>query len=213
MVIIVLVCLVTISAASATDVASSDKISDCDMQELILEEALSEDVSSTDDNDELVLEDSSSNGLGDSSNENAILKGSGTVPGSFKDLNKLINEDFSDNDTITLNGNYKYSDGDDDFVHGILINRGVTIDGNGFTLDGSNSARMFDVETNSEVIIKNINFINGHATSGTSINLLSGGAIYVVTYANNNKVINCNFTNNIAENDGGGHLWLLWDCN
>ena len=117
----------------------------------------------------------------------------------------MINEDYSSNDTITLNGNYKYSDGDDDFVHGIVINRGVTIDGNGFTLDGSNSARMFDVETNSEVIIKNINFINGHATSGDYIYLLSGGAIFFgvdSAYANN-KVINCNFTNNTAENDGG----------
>ena len=135
-----------------------------------------------------------------SENDATPLKEGAT--GSFSDLNKLINEDFSSNDTITLSSNYKYSDGDDDFVHGIVINRGVIIDGNGFTLDGSNSARMFDVETNSEVIIKNINFINGYATGENIAYFKDGGAIYSSNSANS-KVINCNFTNNIAEYDGG----------
>ncbi len=103
---------------------------------------------------------------------------------------------------ILLSSNYKYSDGDDAFVHGIVINRGVIIDGNGFTLDGSNSARMFDVNTNNEVIIKNLNFINGHATGENIAYFKDGGAIYSSNSANS-KVINCNFTNNIAEYDGG----------
>lgn len=203
-ILLIFLVLVSLSAVSAADDNANGIISVDDNDELILDEAIDDDVSSANNNydEELILETPADDLVG-SENDATPLKEGAT--GSFSDLNKLINEDYSSNDTITLNGNYKYSDGDDAFVHGIVINRGVTIDGNGFTLDGSNSARMFDVETNSEVIIKNINFINGHA-SGDFNSLLSGGAIYVRHYSNNNnnnKVINCNFTNNIAENDGG----------
>ncbi|MDO5827975.1 MAG: peptidoglycan-binding protein [Methanobrevibacter sp.] len=203
-IMLIFLVLVSLSAVSAADDNANGIISVDDNDELILDEAIDDDVSSANNNydEELILENPADDLVG-SENDATPLKEGAT--GSFSDLNKLINEDYSSNDTITLNGNYKYSDGDDAFVHGIWIGRGVTIDGNGFTLDGSNSARMFNVNTNNEVIIKNINFINGHATGGMSISLLSGGAIYFGTdskYANN-KVINCNFTNNTAENDGG----------
>ena len=186
-ILLIFLVLVSLSAVSAADDNANGIISVDDNDELILDEAIDDDVSTADD-------------LVGSENDATPLKEGAT--GSFSDLNKLINEDFSSNDTITLSSNYKYSDGDDDFVHGIVINRGVIIDGNGFTLDGSNSARMFDVETNSEVIIKNINFINGYATGENIAYFKDGGAIYSSNSANS-KVINCNFTNNIAEYDGG----------
>ena len=193
--------LVSLSAVSAADDNANGIISVDDNDELILDEAIDDDVSSANNNydEELILETPADDLVG-SENDATPLKEGAT--GSFSDLNKLINEDYSSNDTITLNGNYKYSDGDDDFVHGIVINRGVTIDGNGFTLDGSNSARMFNVNTNNEVIIKNLNFINGHATGENIAYFKDGGAIYSSNSANS-KVINCNFTNNIAEYDGG----------
>ena len=200
-ILLIFLVLVSLSAVSAADDNANGIISVDDNDELILDEAIDDDVSSANNNydEELILETPADDLVG-SENDATPLKEGAT--GSFSDLNKLINEDFSSNDTITLNGNYKYSDGDDAFVHGIVINRGVTIDGNGFTLDGSNSARMFDVETNSEVIIKNINFINGHATGENIAYFKDGGAIYSSNSANS-KVINCNFTNNIAEYDGG----------
>ena len=200
-ILLIFLVLVSLSAVSAADDNANGIISVDDNDELILDEAIDDDVSSANNNydEELILETPADDLVG-SENDATPLKEGAT--GSFSDLNKLINEDFSSNDTITLNGNYKYSDGDDDFVHGIVINRGVTIDGNGFTLDGSNSARMFDVETNSEVIIKNLNFINGHATGENIAYFKDGGAIYSSNSANS-KVINCNFTNNIAEYDGG----------
>ena len=199
-ILLIFLVLVSLSAVSAADDNANGIISVDDNDELILDEAIDDDVSSANNNydEELILETPADDLIG-SENDATPLKEGAT--GSFSDLNKLINEDFSSNDTITLSSNYKYSDGDDDFVHGIWIGRGVTIDGNGFTLDGSNSARMFNVHSN-DVIFKNINFINGHATSGNSIYLLSGGAIYFGVDSNN-KVINCNFTNNTAENDGG----------
>ena len=200
-ILLIFLVLVSLSAVSAADDNANGIISVDDNDELILDEAIDDDVSSANNNydEELILETPADDLVG-SENDATPLKEGAT--GSFSDLNKLINEDFSSSDTITLNGNYKYSDGDDAFVHGIWIGRGVTIDGNGFTLDGSNSARMFDVETNSEVIIKNINFINGHATGENIAYFKDGGAIYSSNSANS-KVINCNFTNNIAEYDGG----------
>ena len=200
-ILLIFLVLVSLSAVSAADDNANGIISVDDNDELILDEAIDDDVSSANNNydEELILETPADDLVG-SENDATPLKEGAT--GSFSDLNKLINEDFSSNDTITLSSNYKYSDGDDDFVHGIVINRGVIIDGNGFTLDGSNSARMFDVETNSEVIIKNINFINGYATGENIAYFKDGGAIYSSNSANS-KVINCNFTNNIAEYDGG----------
>ena len=198
---LIFIVLASLSAVSAADDNANGIISVDDNDELILDEAIDDDVSSANNNydEELILETPADDLVG-SENDATPLKEGAT--GSFSDLNKLINEDFSSNDTITLSSNYKYSDGDDDFVHGIWIGRGVTIDGNGFTLDGSNSARMFNVNTNNEVIIKNLNFINGHATGENIAYFKDGGAIYSSNSANS-KVINCNFTNNIAEYDGG----------
>ena len=179
---LILLVLLSVSAVSAADDSANNIIGE-DNDVIALDEAIDDDESNVD-------------VLGE--NDNAALNVGET--GTFTDLNKLINEDYSSNDTITLNSNYKFTDGDDAYVPGIKINRTLTIDGNGFTLDGSNSACMFDVETNSEVIIKNINFINGNATDIHKL----GGAIYVGPHSNNNnKVINCNFTNNTAKWDGG----------
>ena len=200
-ILLIFLVLVSLSAVSAADDNANGIISVDDNDELILDEAIDDDVSSANNNydEELILETPADDLVGGENDATPLKEG---ATGSFSDLNKLINEDYSSNDTITLNGNYKYTDGDDDFVHGIVINRGVTIDGNGFTLDGSNSARMFDVNTNNEVIIKNLNFINGHATGENIAYFKDGGAIYSSNSANS-KVINCNFTNNIAEYDGG----------
>ena len=179
LVALILLVLLSVSAVSAADDSANNIISE-DNDVIALDEAIDDDESNVD-------------VLGE--NDNAALNAGET--GTFTDLNKLINEDYSSNDTITLSNNYKYSDGDDDFMQGILIGRGVTIDGNGFTLDGSNSARMFNVNTTNEVIIKNINFINGHTTTGY------GGAVY---FLDQGTVTNCNFTNNSAIHGGAVFL-------
>ena len=144
-------------------------------------------------------------------NENSVLKEG--EAGSFTDLNRLINVDNKDNDTITLNGNYKYVSGDEDFIIGINIARSLTIDGNGATLDGSNSARILRISTSDKVILKNINFINGKA-EGENTFYSNGGAIYDNSGC---TIENCNFTNNYANYDGGavyGHntITILRNC-
>ena len=75
---------------------------------------------------------------------------------SFSALNDLIRN----NTTIELTHNYTFYFGvDKEFVNGIKIRDNVVIDGNGFTIDGFNLTRVFNVIGNN-VTIKNLNSVN-----------------------------------------------------
>ena len=138
--------------------------------------------------------------------------------GTFDDLSELIH---GDDDVIELKQNYKYSPTDNVAKGGITINRSMTINGNGHTIDASDSVRIFIVNA-SNVVLNNISFINGNASSGVAgaiganyvenftINYCnfsnnyadtSGGA--VLSYATNTQINNCNFDNNYAKRYGG----------
>ena len=136
--------------------------------------------------------------------------------GTFDELSDLIN---GNDDVIELNKDYKYSPTDSVAKDGIAINKPITINGNGRTIDASNSVRIFVVNS-SNVILNNINFINGTASEGGAIcanefeNFTvnncnfsnnhadeSGGAI--MSYADNTKITGCNFNSNQAEAYGG----------
>ena len=113
---------------------------------------------------------------------------------SFSDLQNLINN-AEEGSTITLQANYTYTDADYDLRHGITINRNLTIDGNGYTINGAKKARIFHV-TGGNIIFKNIILADGSTdTNG------NGGAIWVENNANG-TAINCTFTNNVATNGG-----------
>ena len=136
--------------------------------------------------------------------------------GTFDDLSQLIN---GDEDVIELKTDYKYSPTDNVAKSGITIDRPITINGNGRTIDASNSVRIFIVNS-SNVILNNINFINGNSTLGGAINASdfdnftvngcnfsnnfangSGGAI--LSHANNTQINDCNFDGNHADFNGG----------
>ena len=122
-----------------------------------------------------------------SSEENEILtEGEQT----FSQLNETINGN-ADKD-IYLNGNYKYSSGDDSFKNGIIIDRDVNIYGNGHTINGSGEARIFKINSGN-VVFYNITFVNGTVTGNTGY----GGAIN-----GNCKAINCTFKENHAYSGG-----------
>ncbi len=131
----------------------------------------------------------------DASDEN-IAAGN---PKSFSELNRTINGNADS--VIVLDDDYSYNeDTDSAFLMGITINRAVTIDGNGHTIDGcSNSAKGF--ETNSiAVLFKNIKFVNlGKLTSSQ----YNGGAIH--TYTGDTKVQNCEFIG--CQGYGGGAVF------
>ena len=106
---------------------------------------------------------------------------------TFWDLNNTING--NEDKDVYLNGNYKYNpDTDSDFKNGIVIKRIVTVHGNGHTLDGNHEVGIFDV-VSSDVVVHDITFVNGNATSA--------GAMY------DGSAVNCTFTNNTATNNGG----------
>lgn len=104
---------------------------------------------------------------------------------SFYKLNETING--HDDEDIYLSEDYVFYDNDSDFRNGIVIDRDVTIYGNGCTINGKNEARIFKVENNHNVVFNNINFVNAHAADAEYGGAVSGG------YA-----VNCTFTNNSA---------------
>lgn len=120
------------------------------------------------------------------SSEDSDIVTAGTK--SFTELNTLINDAASFQ--VTLDGSYKYNpNSDSDFKNGIPISRSLVLEGNGFTIDGNNEARIFQVS--SYVNFKNIVFVNGYADTGAAIK----GDSYAVS--------NCKFVDNHATSNGG----------
>ena len=108
---------------------------------------------------------------------------------TFDDLSQKIS-DTPENQTLTLTSDYRYDGGD---VHGIVISKPITIDGAGHTLDGNHSSRIFNI-TADNVVLKNINFVNGNALGKYFTSDVGGGAIY--WSGANGQVNGCNFTAN-----------------
>ena len=105
---------------------------------------------------------------------------------TFGDLNKTIVE----NNSISLNKNYIYNSSDENFINGIVINKAVTIDGNGHSIDGNKTARIFYLNS-SNILLKNIIFKNAYSASDDA-----GGAIYITENCNNVTLDNTTFLNN-----------------
>ena len=141
--------------------------------------------------------------LTESSQEN-VIEADAEDDGTFSALQKKIN-DAEEGTVITLDKDYTYDEGFS--KRGIRINKNLTINGNGHTLDGLSQSRIFLVRygliDNNHVVLNNIKFTNGNTD-------LYGGAIF--NYGNL-TVNNCVFTNNYAKYCGGainsvGHLNL-----
>ena len=184
-----LVCILSISAISAADnTTNKDVIGDDNNKENNLEINIPDDnVSTSKENCVLKLEQ----------NNNDKLKDSGEL--NFNDLNRIING--NSNSTIYLSNNYKYDeDSDTDFVNGIIIDRDLTIYGNGITLNGDKKARIFNViDSNLNVSFYDIHFKNGHSSN-------NGGAIRGGT------AYNCNFNDNYASNGGAICGGTAYNC-
>ncbi|MBE6499311.1 MAG: hypothetical protein E7Z80_02010, partial [Methanobrevibacter thaueri] len=117
---------------------------------------------------------------------------------SFSNLNEEIIENINNHFyEIMLNEDYNYIPNFDS-INGIVIDGNLLngntliIDGNNHILNGNGSARIFNIINNANVIIKNLNIVNGYSDNG--------GAIY---NNGNLTLLNCNITNNIVSNNGG----------
>ena len=110
-----------------------------------------------------------------------------SAEGNFTTLQNEIN---SSPGGINLTQNYVYNNAtDSELAGGIVINKtNFTINGNGFTIDGANQARIFDICSN--VTISNLKIINANRSEK------SGGSIY----SNQSLIINnVTFTQNTAK--------------
>lgn len=133
--------------------------------------------------------------------------------GTFSDLNKTINDT-----NIELKKNYTYNNATDfDFKNGIDITKDTTINGNGFTINGNNSAKIFNVASGVTLTLKNIKLINANSTTGGAIYSTGNLTLINVTFTQNNghiggaiysirgtvTIINSTFDKNTAESSGG----------
>ena len=185
-----IICVLSISTISAAENNINDNVISTDNNKEINVETFNQydDVSTRIKNSELNEEENYNN---DEVSESGTDKTSSSNedPLHFTDLNDIINGNT--NSTIYLTNNYKYNDDtDSSFQDGIIINRNLTIYGNGVTIDGDGSARIFKVDDKVTVAFHNINFVNGKTDE-------HGGAIY------GGNAYDCIFTDNEAERFGG----------
>ena len=135
-----------------------------------------------------------------------------TDDGTFTALQQKIN-DAGINATITLSNNYTYNNGFS--TKGISINKDLTIDGQGHTINGDHKARIFNVENGHNVVFRNITFIGANAF-GVGGAMSGGSAVnctFISNYAGNDggamsggSAVNCTFISNSAGSDGGA-IW------
>lgn len=140
-------------------------------------------------------------------------------PGTFTQLRDkittAINEAGSAQEIfVELDNNYKFDyDVDYDLYEGIVIEKSVIINGNGFTIDGDNQARMFMVAGQSTVTFNNVVFKNGYggiANYSPRLNAHFGGAI-IVKYNSTLNVNSCEFIENCADNGYGSAIFITGD--
>lgn len=174
--------IISVSAVSAAEDIddSSDIIS-------IENDAVDEEIQSAADS-EIIADDGNS--------------GETATVGNFSSLQKIINDD--ETGTVELNQNYAFdSENDSSLINGIIINKNITLDGKGHTIDAKNSARIFKLNAN-DITLKNITFVNAKSEGTDSASY--GGAIYSNGAYKNQVISDCKFSNNTAYNGGAIYL-------
>ena len=127
----------------------------------------------------------------------------------FNSLQTLI-DNAQENSVIELTQNYTYN-AEDEITKGIIINKNITIDGKGHTIDAKDKSRIFNIQALG-VTFKNIIFANGNSDHGSAI-----------CYENDNtekinfEIFNCTFVNNTANNppslfEGSGAIYIKTNC-
>ena len=115
--------------------------------------------------------------------------------GDFDKLQTIINN-APENSVINLTRNYTYNQYDT-ITQGVLIDKNMTINGNGFTIDAKGKTRIFKVTAES-INITDITLKNGKADYG--------GAIYFTNSISNSN-INATYINNTATLRGGANYF------
>ncbi len=147
------------------------------------------------------------------------------VTGTFTQVQLLINESEAGAIIVIPNDIIynPYVDDDYDYTNGIIINKNITIDGNGTTIDANKTYRIFTIAEGVTVTIANLTMKNGKAddkgaailTSAKDLTLsacnligndpVCGGALYIAE-GNVTVIENTLFENNTA--DFGGAIFV-----
>ena len=133
--------------------------------------------------------------LGASASNDVYIKGfeSKTMTVDYRTFAEL--QDIIDQSTGIVVLDHDYAFGDED-TGAIIINKSITINGNGHTIDGNDKSSIFNI-TAENVVIANVTLINGKSVD-------NGGAI---TWSGDNGTIeNTTFANNTAENGGAVYV-------
>ncbi|MEE1129318.1 MAG: right-handed parallel beta-helix repeat-containing protein, partial [Methanobrevibacter sp.] len=112
---------------------------------------------------------------------------------------------------LNLSGNYEFYP-EIDALDGIKINKSITINGNGFVIDGKGESRIFNILAD-DVVLENISLINGNDINGSAIyatgrNITIRNSVLlnnfdVVIYATNPLNANYNWWGNTADTFNG----------
>ena len=173
------------------------------------------------DNDDVNYAESNLNLISQIKNIKQSVNLNNSQIGDFNLLKKLIDSSIN-NPVINIDCNYVYNKSDT-ITRGILINKNITINGNGFTIDAQRKTSIFDIISDN-VVLKNIKFISGmgHDYSGAISWKGDNGIIINCTFESNSgapgallmrgancKVINCTFKDNKMNsiNLGGAICW------
>ncbi|WP_458405621.1 hypothetical protein [Methanobrevibacter sp.] len=98
------------------------------------------------------------------SNDEAVLnEGEGT----FSQLQSQIDA-AQESATLNLTRDFTYTPGVDSGSEGIIINKNITINGNGFTINAVNQTGIFHISADN-VVLNNIKFTNGNSAEGGAI--------------------------------------------
>ena len=135
-----------------------------------------------------------------------LLFAGGAEAGNFSELKEAIAETASGG-ALVLSENYAYdvsADAVNVTEEGIAVDKPITIDGNGYTIDAMGIVRVFKV-TGTNVAFKNVTITKGGSTA-------SGGGVYIdqslTVSFENVKVTKCGSEKGTHTRDGGAALFI-----
>lgn len=117
------------------------------------------------------------------------------LPGSFIDLNNIISE----NGVVNLSYDFAFDPAEYElFKDGIKIDKDLTINGNNYVINGTNIVRVFNIDNNANVVLKDLIITGAYYSSS------NGGA--VLLKSGTLTIENCTFVDNVLFDEETG-----WD--
>lgn len=210
---LIICCLSVLSASDNNDALGADTLTGSNSFD---------NSESVENNYHAISNDKSSNEYTQTINKKDVKQSSSSAKtatsiGTFGNLKDVLDEAL-ENSTVHIDSDYVATKDDYDEGYKLVINKSLTIEGHGHTIDANYICRAFDVQANN-VTIRNLTIMHGYGTgfgNGANIywsgkdgllencTILSnkydsstyGGGLYVS--GSNNLIKNCYFTNNSA---------------